>query len=79
MKHTYLPMLQWAQEHQISLRGDCFERHVLDVDSMVKSENYVTEVLLPVEEDTTDYQYLEQWKPTRQEMEQGEEERCDLL
>lgn len=67
VKNTYLSMLQWAKEHEISLRGDCFERHVLDVDSMVKSENYVTELLLPVEEDTAEYKYLERWELPPQE------------
>lgn len=62
VKDTYQVMLQWAQTHQVSLRGDCCERHVLDVDSMVKSENYVTELLLPLQEDAADYKYLEQWR-----------------
>ena len=51
-RDTYERMLLWAREHRFRLRGDCFERHVLDVYSIANEEQFVTEILLPVEENT---------------------------
>ena len=55
---TYERMLQWARAHRFRLRGDCFERHVLDIYSVADSRNFVTEILLPVLEDTEGYDFL---------------------
>ena len=55
---TYERMLQWARAHRFQLRGDCFERHVLDIYSVADSRNFVTEILLPVLEDTEGYDFL---------------------
>lgn len=44
---------------RFTLRGDCYERHVLDVYSTAREENFVTELLLPVQEDTEGFERLE--------------------
>lgn len=31
VRDSYERMLLWAQQHRFTLRGDCYERHVLDV------------------------------------------------
>ena len=62
---TYERMLLWAQQHRFALRGDCCERYVLDIYSTPRQENYVTEVLLPVAEDTEDFARLNRWKQGR--------------
>lgn len=51
-----------AQQHRFSLRGDCCERHVLDIYSTAREENFVTELLLPVQEETPGFDTLEAWK-----------------
>ena len=65
VRDDYERMILWAQQHQFRLRGDCLERHVLDVYSTVREENFVTELLLPVEEDTADLGRLEEWNLIR--------------
>ena len=55
---TYERMLQWARAHRFRLRSDCFERHVLDIYSVADNRNFVTEILLPVLEDTEGYDFL---------------------
>lgn len=62
IQESYERMLRWAESHRFVLRGDCCERHVLDVYSTGREENYVTELLLPLKEDTTGYELLEKWK-----------------
>lgn len=57
----YERMLLWAGQHGLRLRGDCLERHVLDVYSTDREELFVTELLLPVEEDTAEFARLEEW------------------
>lgn len=59
---TYAKMLRWVEEHGIRLRGDCCERYVLDIYSTQNEENFVTEILLPIDESADDYALLEQWK-----------------
>lgn len=61
LREDYERMLQWAQEHNFRLRGNCLERHVLDVYSAAREENFVTELLLPVEEDAADFGLLKEW------------------
>ena len=65
LSDTYERMLLWAQQHRFALRGDCCERYVLDIYSTPRQENYVTEVLLPVAEDTEDFARLNRWKQGR--------------
>ena len=62
VRDSYERMLLWAQQHRFTLRGDCYERHVLDVYSTAREENFVTELLLPVQEDTEGFERLERWK-----------------
>ena len=38
------------------------DSHVLDVYSTAREENFVTELLLPVQEDTEGFERLERWK-----------------
>jgi DNA-binding transcriptional MerR regulator len=59
---TYERLVRWADEHSFRLRGDCCERHVLDLYSTGDSGNYVTEILLPVEDDAADFALLERWE-----------------
>ena len=61
-RESYERMLLWAQQHRFSLRGDCCERHVLDIYSTAREENFVTELLLPVQEETPGFDTLEAWK-----------------
>lgn len=60
-KDTYEKLIQWAGDHNFSLRGDCLERHVLDIYSTRDENQFVTELLLPLEEDTDDLKQLSQW------------------
>lgn len=60
VRDTYERMVLWAQQHRYRLRGDCFERHVLDIYSTANEENFVTEILLPVEEETDGFDFLHQ-------------------
>ena len=62
VRDSYERMLLWAQQHRFTLRGDCYERHVLDVYSTAREENFVTELLLPVQEHTEGFERLERWK-----------------
>ncbi len=62
VRDSYERMLLWAQQHRFTLRGDCYERHVLDVYSTAREENFVTELLLPVQEDAEGFERLERWK-----------------
>lgn len=59
---TYAKMLRWVEAHDIRLKGDCCERYVLDIYSTQNEDNFVTEILLPIDEDAGDYAMLEQWK-----------------
>ena len=61
VSNDYLRMKQWADEHCFALRGDCYERHVLDVYSTASEENFVTELLLPVRDETEDFARLSKW------------------
>lgn len=58
---TYEKMVRWAQQHNFRLRGDCLERHVLDIYSTRDKNMFVTELLLPLEEDTADLELMRNW------------------
>lgn len=62
VRQDYEQMLQWAGQHHFALRGDCYERNVLDVYSTTREENFVTELLLPVQENAADFSRLAQWE-----------------
>ena len=61
VRESYSRMLKWAERHDFKLRGDCYERHVLDIYSTAHEEYFVTELLLPVEEESEDFDTIEQW------------------
>ncbi|MBQ9060571.1 MAG: MerR family transcriptional regulator [Firmicutes bacterium] len=58
---TYDRMIRWAGEHSFPLQGSSLERHVLDIYSVDSRDKYVTEILLPTEEDHQDQELLHQW------------------
>lgn len=58
---TYEKLCKWSEKHSFSLRGDCLERHVLDVYSTRNSDMFVTEILLPLDECTDDMEIMEKW------------------
>ena len=55
VKETYVQLIEWAQAHDYSLRGDVYERRVLDAYSTAEKDGYVTELLLPVQEDVSGF------------------------
>lgn len=58
---TYQKLIQWAGDHSFKLRGDCLERHVLDIYSTRDSRLFVTELLLPLDEDARDLELIHCW------------------
>ena len=50
---TYQKIIDWCSAHHFALRGDSFERHVLDGYSVIKEDQFVTEVLLPFADEET--------------------------
>lgn len=58
---TYEKLCKWSEKHSFSLRGDCLERHVLDVYSTRNSDMFVTEILLPLDECTDDMEIMDKW------------------
>lgn len=50
---TYRKIIDWCAAHHFALRGDSFERHVLDGYSVIKEDQFVTEVLLPFADEET--------------------------
>lgn len=48
---SYRRALAWAAERSVSLRGDTYERYVLDIYSTCDSDRFVTQILLPIQED----------------------------
>lgn len=58
---TYNKLIEWAKAHNFNLRGDCIERHVIDIYSTRDSQMFVTELLLPLDEDTTNLEIMNSW------------------
>lgn len=58
---TYEKLIGWAERHNFTLRGDCLERHVLDIYSTRDSSLFVTELLLPLDEDTDSLEMMSDW------------------
>lgn len=58
---TYEKLTRWAELHNFQLRGDCLERHVLDVYSTRDKDLFVTEILLPLDEDTSSLKIMDRW------------------
>jgi DNA-binding transcriptional MerR regulator len=59
---TYRKLLKWADQHCFTLRGDCIERKVIDVYSTKDVKKFVTEILLPIDEDAEAQGLLHQWR-----------------
>ena len=59
---TYRKLLNWAGQHSFALRGDCIERKVIDVCSTKDTRQFVTEILLPIDEDAEAQGILHRWK-----------------
>lgn len=55
---TYEAMVDWADKHEFKLKGDSYERYVLDFYSTNNEENYVTQILMPVEANDDDLTFL---------------------
>lgn len=55
---TYERATQWAKDHQIALTGSAYERYVIDIYTSDNQDEYVTEILLPVEHDSEEFNYL---------------------
>lgn len=58
---TYGKLIRWAEHHNFQLRGDCLERHVLDIYSTRDQNLFVTEILLPLDEDTSNLEIMDRW------------------
>lgn len=58
---TYNKLLKWAKAHNFKLRGDCLERYVLDIYSTRDKHMFVTELLLPLDEDTSSLELIHNW------------------
>lgn len=50
---TYQKIIDWCARHHFDLRGDAFERHVLDGYSVSDESQFVTEILLPFADEET--------------------------
>lgn len=50
---TYQKIIDWCDSHHFELRGDSFERHVLDGYSVSDENQFVTEILLPFANEET--------------------------
>ena len=55
---TYERATQWAKDHHIALTGSAYERYVIDIYTSDNQDEYVTEILLPVEHDSEEFNYL---------------------
>lgn len=51
---TYRKMEAWAEDHNFKLKGSSMERRVLDIYSVAETDELVTNILLPIEEDEQD-------------------------
>ncbi|WP_419959912.1 MerR family transcriptional regulator [Psychrobacillus sp. BM2] len=49
LPQVYERLKKWAGDHEISLQGDSFERYIIDNWSTQDVNEYVTEVILPIE------------------------------
>lgn len=58
---TYNKLVSWANDHNFNLRGDCLERHIIDIYSTLDSNIFVTELLLPLDEPAEDLEILSRW------------------
>ncbi len=62
VSETYNRLFEWADKHSFRLRGDSVERHVVDIYSTSNEDNYVTEIMLPVLDDTEAFELVNRYK-----------------
>lgn len=48
IQETYQGILTFAEEHNYDLKGECFERHVIDYWVTDNENEFVTEIILPI-------------------------------
>lgn len=56
---SYRRAIEWAEEHNFVLKHDCYEKRILDIYSTDDESNYVTEIILPIEDDCRDIKYAQ--------------------
>lgn len=59
IQETYERAIAWAKEHGLSLLGSSYERYVIDIYTSDNQDEYITEILLPVECDNDEFNYLQ--------------------
>lgn len=52
IENTYKKLADWAKTQQIPLRGDAVERLIIDLSTTENPDDFVTEILLPIVEET---------------------------
>ncbi|MBQ2678380.1 MAG: MerR family transcriptional regulator [Firmicutes bacterium] len=55
---TYRRAVEWAGKRDLILTGESYERYVIDIYTSDNQDEYVTEILLPVECDQEEFNYL---------------------
>lgn len=50
LESTYSKILDFAEDHDLKLRGDSFERSVIDIWSTTNEDEFLIEVIMPVDE-----------------------------
>ena len=59
IRETYERAIRWAKEHGLSLLGSSYERYVIDIYTSDNQDEYITEILLPVECDNDEFNYFQ--------------------
>lgn len=57
IRETYERAIQWAREHSLNLVGSSYERYVIDIYTSDEQDEYVTEILLPVDCDNEEFNF----------------------
>lgn len=65
VSETYTKMIEWAENHNFHLRGDSMERRVIDHFSTKDPSDYVTNIILPVKEDSSYMQLMYEYSNKR--------------
>lgn len=55
---TYQRAVKWAAAHKLELKGDSYERYVIDIYTSDDQDEFVTEILLPVNCESGMFNYL---------------------
>lgn len=56
---TYKKALKWAADRGLKLSGDSYERYVIDIYTSDDPEDYITEILLPIDCERDSFNYPE--------------------